>query len=251
SDAELIELRREMRAHPSHGMADREANVRWVERYQRLRAENSKLERKMAATQHSLVRSFDHIRELLTERGYLDTTTDDAALTEHGTRLARIYSESDLLLAECIRHDAWDGLRPSELAAVASTLVFEARRETPGEPRLPEGPIVTARHATLRIWTDLTEDERRHQLGRTREPDAGFAWPIHRWARGESLHQVLTSAAAHGQELSAGDFVRWARQVIDLLDQLRDVLGTSDPLGDAAAQAVRWIRRGVVAAGET
>ena len=251
SDAELIDLRRELRAHPSHGMADREANVRWVERYQRLRAENAKLERKMAATQHSLVRSFDHIRELLAERGYLDPTADKAVLTEHGMRLARIYSESDLLVAECIRQDAWAGLRPSELAAVVSTLVFEARRETPGEPRLPEGPIVTAWHDTLRIWTELTDDERRHQLGRTREPDAGFAWPIHRWARGESLQQVLTSAAAHGQELSAGDFVRWSRQVIDLLDQLRDVLGTSDPVGEAAAQAVRWIRRGVVAAGET
>src|SRR5699024_5720446 len=168
-------------------MADREANVRLVERYQRLRAENAKLERKMAATQHSLVRSFDHIRELLAERGYLDPTADEAVLTEHGARLARIYSESDLLVAECIRQDVWSDLRPSELAAVVSTLVFEARRETPGEPRLPEGPIVTAWHETLRVWTELTDDERRHQLGRTREPDAGFAWPIHRWARGESL----------------------------------------------------------------
>lgn len=251
SDAELIELRRELRAHPAHGLADREANVRWAERYQRLRNENAKLERKMAATQHSLVRSFDHIRDLLVERGYLDPESDEGMLTEHGQRLARIYSESDLLTAECIRQGAWAELRPSELAAVVSTLVFEARRETPGEPRLPEGPIVAAWHETLRIWTDLTDDERRHQLGRTREPDAGFAWPIHRWARGESLQQVLTSAAAHGQELSAGDFVRWSRQVIDLLDQLREVLGKSDPLGSAAAEAVRWIRRGVVAAGET
>src|SRR5699024_4863065 len=138
-----------------------------------------------------------------------------------------------------------------ELAAVASTLVFEARRETPGEPRLPEGPIVTAWHATLRIWTDLTEDERRHQLGRTREPDAGFAWPIHPWARGESLRQVLTSGAAHAHVLSVGDFLGGALVVIDLLAPLWDVLGMSDRCGVAAALAVRWIRRGVVAAGET
>ena len=251
SDEELIELRRQLRAHPSHGRPEREANVRWAERYQRLRAENGKLERKMAATTHSLVRSFDHIRELLAERGYLDPDTADGAITEHGRRLARLYSESDLLAAECVRHGAWADLRPAELAAVVSTLVFEARRETPGEPRLPEGPIVPAWQETLRIWTDLTDDERRHQLDRTREPDAGFAWPIHRWARGESLEKVLTTAAAHGQELSAGDFVRWARQVIDLLDQLRDVLGRADPLGSAAADAARSIRRGVVAAGET
>jgi len=60
---------------------------------------------------------------------------------------------------------------------------------------------------------------------------------------------VLTAAEANGQELSAGDFVRWSRQVIDLLDQIRDVLGKGDPVGAAAAAAVKALRRGVVAAG--
>ena len=96
---------------------------------------------------------------------------------------------------------------------------------------------------------DREEDERRHKLDRTREPDAGFAWPVYRWARGESLERVLTAAESTGHELSAGDFVRWCRQVVDLLDQIRDVTGKSDPVGAAAAKAVTAIRRGVVAAG--
>ena len=56
--------------------------------------------------------------------------------------LARIWSESDLVVAECLRRGIWDGLAPAELAAVASILVFEARREAsvrpasrPGRPR--------------------------------------------------------------------------------------------------------------------
>lgn len=60
---------------------------------------------------------------------------------------------------------------------------------------------------------------------------------------------MLTAAETNGQELSAGDFVRWCRQVIDLLDQVRDVLGKADPVGGTAAEAVRALRRGVVAAG--
>ena len=68
-----------------------------------------------------------------------------------------------------------------------------------------------------------------------------------RWARGESLEKVLTAAETAGQELSAGDFVRWCRQVIDLLDQIRDVLGRADPVGATAAKAVQAIRRGVIA----
>ncbi|RZQ66081.1 DEAD/DEAH box helicase [Amycolatopsis suaedae] len=247
-DAELVSLRAALRSHPSHGLAEREANLRWVERYQRLEAENAQLERKVAATTHSLARAFDRIRKLLAERGYLESGSD-SGVTEHGRRLARLYSESDLLAAECIRNEVWAGLSAPELAAVVSTLVFEARRDTPGEARLPSGGVPKAWQDTVRLWSELAEDERRHRLDRTREPDAGFAWPVYRWARGESLEKVLTAAEANGQELSAGDFVRWSRQVIDLLDQIRDVLGKADPVGAAAADAVRALRRGVVAAG--
>ena len=70
-----------------------------------------------------------------------------------------------------------------------------------------------------------------------------------RWARGESLEKVLTTAASNGAELSAGDFVRWCRQVVDLLDQVRVVVGRDRPVGAAAEKAVTAIRRGVVAAG--
>ncbi|QRP49983.1 RNA helicase [Amycolatopsis sp. FDAARGOS 1241] len=248
-DAELNSLRRALRAHPCHGLAEREANLRWVERYQRLQAETEQLERKVAATTHSLARAFDRILALLGERGYLGPGTGEDRVTEHGHRLARLYSESDLLAAECIRHGVWENLGPAELAAVVSTLVFEARRDTAGEPRLPGGAVPKAWEETTKLWVDLTEDERRHHLERTREPDAGFAWPVYRWARGESLEKVLTAAETNGQELSAGDFVRWSRQVIDLLDQIRDVLGKADPVGATAADAVRALRRGVVAAG--
>ncbi|APU20613.1 DEAD/DEAH box helicase [Actinoalloteichus sp. GBA129-24] len=172
---------------------------------------------------------------------------DQETISEHGRRLARIYSESDLLAAECLRHGVWRGLGPAELASVVSALVFESRRDTGPVAALPEGPVTDALAETIRIWADLEDDERRHRLDRTREPDAGFAWPVYRWARGESLEKVLTAAESTGHDLSAGDFVRWCRQVVDLLDQLRDVVGTRDPVGAAAAKAVVALRRGVVA----
>jgi ATP-dependent RNA helicase HelY len=99
------------------------------------------------------------------------------------------------------------------------------------------------------LWAGLEEDERRHRLERTREPDLGFAWPVYRWARGESLAAVLAAAEKNGAELSAGDFVRWCRQVIDLLDQVRAVAAEDSGVGAAAADAVRALRRGVVAVG--
>ena len=249
-DAELASLRRALRAHPCHGLADRDDRARWFERYQRLERETEQLQSRVRSTTHSLARTFDRIRGLLGERGYLDDAPDaQQDVTEHGRRLSRLWGESDLLVAECLRHGTWRDLGPAEIAAVASSLVYDSRRDDGGVPRVPED-AVQAVEQTVALWHDLVADERRHHLDRTREPDLGFAWPVHRWVRGDSLATVLDGARAHGAELSAGDFVRWCRQVVDLLDQIRAVAGTGDPVGRAAADAVRRIRRGVVAVGE-
>jgi ATP-dependent RNA helicase HelY len=244
-DPELATLRRAMRAHPCHGCADREAHARWAERHARLERETEQLRQKVRTTTHSLARAFDRIRALLSERGYLDGET----VTPHGQRLARLWGESDLLAAECLRHGVWDGLAPAELAAVASALVYESRRDIGPVPRVPSGPVAEALARTVALWSELEADERRHRVERTREPDLGFAWPMHRWARGESLAAVLTAAEQNGAELSAGDFVRWCRQVVDLLDQVADVAGRAGGVGRVAANAVAAIRRGVVAVG--
>ncbi|MGH3936556.1 MAG: DEAD/DEAH box helicase [Pseudonocardiaceae bacterium] len=242
-DAELATLRRALRAHPCHGCDDREAHARWAQRRDQLERETDTLRQQVAATTHSLARTFDRIRALLTERGYL---TGDQ-LTGHGKVLARLWSETDLLTAECLRHQIWDELEPPELAAVISALVYEARGDVSAVPRVPPGPVSDALVATVRLWADLDADERRHRLEPTREPDLGFAWPVYRWARGESLSAVLTAAETNGAELTAGDFVRWCRQVVDILDQVRGVAGADSRVGAAAAAAVRTLRRGVVA----
>ena len=244
-DPELATLQRALRAHPCHGCTDREAHARWAERHNRLERETEQLRQKVRATTHSLARAFDRIRALLAERGYLD----GESVTPDGDRLARLWGESDLLTAECLRHGVWAGLAPADLAAVVSALVYESRRDVGPVPRVPAGAVSAALTATVGVWTGLEADERRHRVERTREPDLGFAWPMHRWARGESLAAVLTAAEQNGAELSAGDFVRWCRQVVDLLDQVADVAGRADGVGRAAADAVTAIRRGVVAVG--
>jgi ATP-dependent RNA helicase HelY len=46
--------------------------------------------------------------------------------------------------------------------------------------------------------------------------------------------------------LSAGDFVRWCRQVLDLADQVRNAAPTAE-LRAVAKRAIADVRRGVVA----
>jgi ATP-dependent RNA helicase HelY len=241
-------LRRALRAHPCHACADREQHARWAERHARLERENAGLRRRIEGRTGSLGRTFDRICELLDARGYL--TGDDT--TPAGRQLARIWSESDLLAAECLREGAWDGLDPAELAAVVSTLVYEPRRDELPAERMPTAAVRTALTTTVRIWGDVTDDERDRGLPLTREPQLGFAWAIYRWARQERLDRVLAAAAEQGAELSAGDFIRWCKQVLDLLDQLANApaggTGSGRPaVARTARAAVDAVRRGVVA----
>ncbi|WP_375476071.1 DEAD/DEAH box helicase [uncultured Jatrophihabitans sp.] len=245
-DEQLLRLRRELRAHPVHQCADREQHARWAERRVRLERENDGLRRRIEGRTGSLGRTFDRICALLAERKYL---ANDQA-TPAGKRLARIWSEADLLAAECLRHGAWDALNAPELAAVVSTLVYEARRDEPLVDRMPSDSVRDALAATVRLWGDLSDDEADAGLPRTREPELGFVWAAFRWARGERLDKVLAASASRGTELSAGDFIRWCKQLLDLLDQLANAAGVEGERSAVAATAraaASSLRRGVVA----
>src|SRR5690606_11454028 len=145
-----------------------------------------------------------------------------------GQLLSRIWTEADLLVAECLRRGVWEGLSPAELAAAVSVMVYEARREVADRASVPRGPVANAVEATRTRWAEGESDEAAGGLAVTREPDLGFVWPICRWARGEALAKGLASGHGLDGEMPAGDFVRWARQVADLLGQLADASGVSE-----------------------
>jgi len=109
---------------------------------------------------------------------------------------------------------------------------------------VPRGPVGDAIDETMKIWAELESAEAEHGLSLTREPDLGFVWPIYRWARGETLAKVLASGV--DPEMPAGDFVRWARQVIDLLGQIAQATGDAD-MRTSARAAMDALTRGVLA----
>jgi ATP-dependent RNA helicase HelY len=251
-DPELAGLRERLRDHPTHHAPDREDKVRLAERYLRIERDNAEIQKKVAAATNSLARTFDRIVRLLAERGYIETAGDgDPRATDDGRLLARIYSESDLLVAECLRGGVWEGLGPAELAAVLSTVLYESRGDTPGAPAGLEAPTAALRRAlarTRRTSAELRADEQRHRIGPSREPDDGFVAAVYRWATTGDLTTALAASdvAGSGSPLSAGDFVRWCRQVLDLLDQVRNAAPTA-AMRTAAKRAINDIRRGVVA----
>jgi ATP-dependent RNA helicase HelY len=250
-DPELAGLREQLRRHVAHDLSDREAKARLAERYLRIERDNEQIRQKIAAATNSLARTFDRIVELLTERNFIEGSNGDPKVTDDGRLLARIYSESDLLVAECLRSGTWEGLDAAELAAVLSSVLYESRGDAPGSPdgmNVPTGKLRRALNQTRRLWTELRSDEQRHRITQSREPEDGFVAAIYRWATTGDLTSALAAsdASGTGTPLSAGDFVRWCRQVLDLLDQVRNAAPTP-ALRTTAKRAINDIRRGVVA----
>lgn len=250
-DTELAGLREELRTHPAHQLPDREAKVRVAERYLRIERDNAQIQQKVAAATNSLARTFDRIVALLSERGFIAVEDGEPRATEDGRLLARIYSESDLLVAECLRGGVWEGLQPAELAAVLSAVLYESRGDGPGVPAGADAPTAGLRRAlarTRRLSAELRSDEQRHRIAPSREPDEGFVAAVYRWATTGDLASALEASDTFGSgsPLSAGDFVRWCRQVLDLLDQVRNAAPTA-ALRTSAKRAINDVRRGVVA----
>ena len=253
--AEVDALRRRLREHPCHPCPDRESHARFAERAMRIDREQRRIEKKLRTRTNTIANTFDKICSVLVALGYLSPDDPDV-VTPQGRMLARLYSELDLVAAEAIRAGVFDGLDVPQLAAVASTLVYEARRTEQGKlSRMPDRASEDAQHRLRGIWREVGLLERDHKLERANEPDIGFAEAAYAWADGQPLHEVLAAC-----QLPAGDFVRWVRQVADMAGQLAvaaglraqglalagEAPGPADELPRRLRTVVDMMRRGVV-----
>src|SRR4029453_1895273 len=96
----------QLRRHPCHACPDREEHARWAERRWRLERDTEALRGKVASRTGSLARTFDRVCSMLAERGSLA----GSEVSDAGRMLARIWTEADLLVAECLRRGVWDHL---------------------------------------------------------------------------------------------------------------------------------------------
>ncbi len=227
----VAELQAQMRAHPCHDCPDREMHARWANRADKLIRENEGLIGRIEGRTTSIALVFDRVQEVLRGLGF------DPA---HSEMLRRIYGERDLLVALTIRAGLWDGLTEPELASFASIFVFQSRRDTLHAHRAPSADLESVCDEAETIWRRLFHLEEQHALTTTDEPDRGLVKPMFRWTEGKALSESL-----RGSDIAAGDFVRWAKQSLDLLGQISEVVDADTAV--RIRRTINAIRRGVVA----
>ncbi|RYQ01996.1 DEAD/DEAH box helicase [Bifidobacterium pseudolongum] len=254
-DARIAKLKELEHDHPCKQCPDFQDHMKWGHRWMRETRELERLRQRYDSRTGSVARQFDRICEILDRLGYLERTDHDGVrdytLTEQGQLLRRLYSERDLVLAQAITEGVLDDLSAPQIAALLSSLLYEARRGEGGEPRrYPGGPhgLVAQRARELKYLDEqvlvLCEDA---GMDSYLQPlDFGIVDIIYDWACGDSLAQVLEHT-----ELTGGDFVRNAKRLADVLQQIavaEPYMGEQHAMLAAhAREAFDAVNRGIVA----
>ena len=235
-EREASRLEHQAKAHPCHACPDRSAHERWAVRASQLEQQVRGVQRRITTRTETLARQFDRVLSVLEELAYVR----NFHIEPKGRRLARIYGEGDVLVAEALEEGLFEGLEPAEAAALVSTIVYESRERVPRPGQMPT-PATVERYRRLQAtWRRIRAAEDRHHVELCRELEGGFASAIYRWASGDALEDVLREMDA-----SPGDFVRNCKQLLDLLRQIEEV--APGRAADTVRRARMAVDRGVIA----
>lgn len=197
------------------------------------------MEERIDKSVQSVSAKFDDLVRLMERRGYVSNWQ----LTEQGRSLARIFHELDIVVAESLSNGLFDELTPAELASLLSVFVYEYRRaEEPPKPRIPKS-LQTQWKVVKELSEKIAKDEQVAGVAPHRPVDAGLMEITYDWASGSELIDILSD------DLTAGDFVRTMKQLIDLLRQIA-LIAANSQTSQTAEQAVVALFRGVVAASQ-
>jgi len=206
----------------------------------RIDRELGQLQRRVDHSVLSVSRRFDEVIAHMEEWGYVS----EWSLTERGRTLSRLFHESDMLIAEVVVNDLFEGLDAPSIAALASVFVYEHRSSDPApKPQFPHPSLKTRWRNIQQISSQMSDAEEQRGIPSHRAPDPGFIATTYAWATGCELFDILDD----NDDLTAGDFVRTMKQLIDLLRQLGQVATTVDGQ-QAATAAGELLFHGVVAA---
>lgn len=238
--SDIDALRIELKNHPCHQCKDRDQHARWGERWIQAKREKQRLDLSIERRTNVLRQDFERIIKILVELGYLQTSENGYVINQPARLLKRIHTESDLLLAQVLQQVDFSDLDVPTFSALMSVLVYESRsdRDQRGvRLHKPEFKSFFTEFQHLAEQIHVVETSNNYSSGQ--RLDQGFAWAVYQWAKGVRLTELLSKT-----EISAGDFVRSMRRLLDLLEQISR-LNLSN-VSKLSQDAILILKRGIL-----
>ncbi len=209
----------------------------------RLRKDVKSYEEQIEAIRGKFWHQFKALRTVLERGDFLR----GRELLPRGVALANLRTQNELVAADTLASGLLEGLDPAELAAVVSVMIAE-----PPRGRMAWRPLrysqrvynITEQMVDLATHLDKIEDRVQKEFG---DPNPScmvateYAGMVQAWASGHAWAHVVEMAG-----IDEGQLVRHLRQVIDMLNQIKDVPGNSRSFGDRVMEAIGAVDRDIV-----
>lgn len=242
--ARIDELTARRGAHVCHACAVRKEHRNNLREAERLDRERADLDSRLAAEtrrEEERVRTLIRgIANVLHRFGYLHRGEP----TSKADTLAGVFDNNGLIITELLDRGVFDDLRPADVAEVFSWFAFD--RDFRGVNRYQLSVhLVERRDRIDEIEHAVIATERHNDLFISTGYNEGFYGVLRAWCEGAAMTRLTESI-----DLSEGDIVLTINKTIDLMRQVRSMLGTvmpQHPLRSVLSAAERLALRDIVA----
>ena len=185
---------------------------------------------------------FLRVAEVLGHFGYVQ----EGVLSPEGRLIGGLRHDNELLVARAVFSGAFDGLKPSEAAALLSCLTEEPRERARDAAKLflrTQGHLRRRFQALELLAAEVGRIQDRCRVSLPVSLHSVLMAATARWAAGEEDWVGLVESSYGGHE---GDMIRAFRRLIDLARQLVDSPDLPESLRPVFEMAVSGLDRGIV-----
>jgi ATP-dependent RNA helicase HelY len=239
----LSELHEHRQDHPCHTCDRRKEHQRNLKRVSQLKRGKLQLENRLQRERQeeddriaSLIKG---IRDVLHRFDYLHRGQP----TSKSDTLANVFDPNGLIICEMLDRGMLDKMEPADLAEIFSWYAYDRDFRFTNKFSLPKR-LILLRRRLEELEREVLGAERRNGLLISTGHSEGFYGAMRAWCHGEAMVQVLEKI-----ELSEGDLVLAFNKTIDLMRQIREMLGQvmpDHPVRHNLEQAESLVRRDIV-----
>lgn len=249
-ERDLADVREQIRSftstrthHPCHTCPRRKEHQANLKRMSSLERERSSIQAALGKEQTSeeerIRRLIRGIRDVLHRFGYLHRGYP----TAKADTLANVFDTHGLILCEMIDRGFLDHLSAENVAEVFSWFAYDRDFRFGNSFNLPNR-LVLLRRRLDDLEQEVLSTERSNGLFITASHSEGFYGAMRAWCYGSSMARILEQI-----ELSEGDLVLSFNKTIDIMRQVREMLGQAmpdHPLRSVLEDAELLVRRDIV-----
>ncbi len=238
----LDDLRAKLFNHECQSCPILEEHLQSHERFTHMTEEMSRIKETIELRTEIYINDFKKLLNVLLhyEQIYKDNFGEYKP-TKMGLITSYIRAENELAISLVVNNGIFDDLRPVEIAAVLSTLVFEPRKNNQIKFENVPKTVKDKIKELYRLASELNHIQDIEGIEKFTEVETDIVQIVWMWGNGCSWKTLFKD-----NNLDDGDIIRSMRRIIDLLHQLKNIPELNLDLQQKVTEAIMLLDRDLI-----